>query len=74
VRISDGDQAHQLDITLDPHSGLPIKTSSMSLADPARPVSSETLLADWKPVQGIRFAHRSTVLRRGARVAEIIVE
>src|SRR5919204_34840 len=40
VRISDGDVTHQLDITLDPVSSLPAKTTSISLADPARPVSS----------------------------------
>jgi hypothetical protein len=34
VRISDGDVTHQLDITLDPVSWLPARTSSISLADP----------------------------------------
>jgi hypothetical protein len=74
VRISDGDPAHQLDIALDPASALPVKTTSISLADPARPVPSETVVAEWETVRGIRFARRWSVLRSGIRVAEATVE
>jgi hypothetical protein len=74
VRISDGDITHQLDLTLDPVSWLPVKTTSISLADPAHPIPSETVTSDWETVQGIRFARRWTVLRSGVRVAEATVE
>jgi hypothetical protein len=74
VRISDGDVTHQLDITLDPASSLPVKTTSVSLADPAHPVPSEEVTTEWETVQGIRFARRWSVSRSGIRVAEATVE
>jgi len=74
VRISDGDITHQLDITLDPATWLPVKTASISLADPAHPVASETVNAEWETVQEIRFVRRWSVLRNGVRVAEATVE
>jgi hypothetical protein len=74
VRISDGDVNHQLDITLDPVSFLPVKTASISLSDPAHPIASETEVTEWETVQGIRFAKRWKVLRSGVRVAEAMVE
>jgi hypothetical protein len=74
VRISDGDVTHQLDITLDPVSSLPVKTSSVSLADPAHPIPSEEVTTEWETVQGIRFARRWSVSRSGVRVAEATVE
>jgi len=72
VRISDGDPAHQLDITLDPASWLPVKLEQTSVSDPAHPVASDQVLTDWETVQGIRFARRFTVHRSGVRVAEAI--
>jgi len=74
VRISDGDVADQLDITVDPVSWLPVKTTSMSLADPAHPIPSETVTTEWETVQGIRFARRWSVFRSGIRIAEATVE
>jgi len=74
VRISDGVASHQLDITLDPASWLPIKTTSISLADPAHPIPSETIVIEWETTQGIRFAKHWKVLRSGVRVAEATVE
>src|SRR5947209_3018220 len=67
VRISDGDVTHQLDITLDPNSGLPSKTTSISLADPDHPVSSETVTSEWETetVQGLHSARRWTVFLSG---------
>jgi hypothetical protein len=74
VRISDGDISHQLDITLDADSSLPVKTTSISLSDPAHPIPSETVIMEWETVQGIRFAKHWKVLRSGIRVAEITAE
>jgi len=74
VRISDGDVSHQLDITLDAASSLPVRTTSISLADPAHPILSETVVMEWETVQGIRFAKHWKVLRNGIRVAEAMVE
>ncbi len=74
VRISDGDVSHQLDITLDAASSLPVKTTSISLADPAHPIPSETVVMEWETVQGIHFAKHWKVLRNGIRVAEATVE
>ena len=74
VRISDGDITHQLDITLDPVSSLPIKTTSTSLADPAHPIPSDEVIAEWEIVQRIHFARRWSVFRSGVRVAAATVE
>src|SRR5581483_8953103 len=57
-------------ITLDPETWLPLKTASISLANPEHPVASERANAEWETVQGIRFVHRWSVLRGGLPVAE----
>lgn len=74
VRVSDGDPSHQLDMTLDPVSFLPIKTTKIALADPDHPIPSETVVMGWETVQGIRFPKHFKVLRSGIRVAEATVE
>jgi hypothetical protein len=74
VRISDSEVSHQLDITLNPASSLPVKTTSISLADPTHPIPSERVVVEWETVQGIRFAKHWKVLRNGIRVAEATVE
>jgi hypothetical protein len=70
VRIADGDIMHQLDITVDAASSLPVKIRFTTLSDPARPVEGEDVLEDWNTVEGIRFPRRWTVFRSGVRVAE----
>jgi hypothetical protein len=70
VRISDGVITHQLDITVDAASSLPVKISTITLSDPAHPTPSDELTTEWETVQGIRFPRRWTVFRSGVRVAE----
>ena len=70
VRVSDGNIAHQLDITVDAASSLPARIGFTTLSDPAHPVSGEDVFADWNTVQGIKFPRRFTVFRSGVRVAE----
>jgi hypothetical protein len=70
VRISDGDLTHQLDITIDAVSSLPVKLRFTTLSDPAHPVPGEEVTTEWETVQGIRFPRRWTVFRSGVRVAE----
>jgi len=75
IRIADSeDPAHQLDITLESGSGLPVKESTLSLADPARPAPSETRFEEWQTVKGIRFPRRTAVFRNGIRLVDITVE
>jgi hypothetical protein len=74
VRIADGDLSHQHDITLDPASWLPVKTNTMSGADPAQPVPREEVVTEWETVQGIRFARHWTVFRSRLKVAEATLE
>ena len=59
---------------MDPASWLSVKTTSISIADPAHPIPSETIVIEWETIQGIRFAKHWKVLRRGIRVAESTVE
>jgi hypothetical protein len=70
VRISNGDITHQLDITIDAVSSLPVKIRFTTLSDPAHPVPGEEVTTEWETVQGIRFPRRWTVFRSGVRVAE----
>jgi hypothetical protein len=72
VRLSDGDLSHQLDITLDAASSLPIKEGSLTLSDPAHPMPREEVVSEWEAVQGLHFPRRWTVLRNGVRVAEAL--
>ena len=74
LRIADGDVTHQLDITVDPVTSLPVKTASISLSDPSRPIPSEDVIKEWETVEGLRFYRRWAVLRSGVRVAEATVE
>ena len=74
VRVADGDIAHQLDFTLDPATSLPGKTTNISLSDPANPVPSEEVVTEWETVEGVRQARKWSVHRRGALVADAVVE
>jgi hypothetical protein len=74
VRIADGDLNHQHDITLDLGSSLPVKTNTLSGADPANPVPREEIITEWETVQGIRFPRHWTVFRSGLKVAEATLE
>jgi hypothetical protein len=64
----------RLDITLDPISWLPVKQSSISLADPAHPESSENQFKEWITVRGIKFPRRVWILHDGIRLADITTE
>jgi hypothetical protein len=75
IRIADKKSAsHDLEITLDPASWLPIKNTSVSLADPAHPVPSETRFEEWEVVHGVRFARQASILRGGVRLARFTLE
>ncbi len=58
------------DTTLDPATGLPWKSSSVSLADPNRPVPAEMRLEEWSVFDGIRFPIRRANYHSGAKLAE----
>jgi len=75
IRVSVNNKAsEQIDITLDPDSLLPVKETSISLADPAHPVPSETQIRKWTTIQGIHFPERVWVLHSGVRLADITTE
>ena len=75
IRIGDGDDpTHQLDITLESGTGLPVKATTLSLADPGHPVPSETRFEEWQIVQGVRFPGRMAIFRNGVRLVEITTE
>lgn len=68
------DPVHRIDLTLDPHSALPIVERTLSLAMPDRPSWFETRLSDWMSVDRLRFPRHSEVFANGARLAAISVE
>jgi|SRR5215472_4902149 len=68
LRIDDSD------ITLDPVTGLPIKTAGVSLADPSRPVSVEMRYEKWTEVAGVRFPTQRANYHNDLKLAEITAE
>jgi hypothetical protein len=58
------------DITLDPATGLPTKSSSVSLANPDRPFSAELRLSGWTEVNGVRFPAVRANYHNGVKLAE----
>lgn len=69
-----GDTKHRNEVTLDPHTFLPVSSKGVSLADPDQPVSSETRLEGWHVVDGIKFPSRVINIHDGKRLADISVE
>ena len=72
VRVNNA--SGQIDITLDPGTSLPVKETTVSLADPAHPASSETQIREWTTVQGIPFPQRVWILHNGVKLADIATE
>jgi hypothetical protein len=72
VRVNNA--SGQIDITLDPGTSLPVKETTVSLADPAHPASSETQIREWTTAQGIRFPQRVWILHNGVKLADIVTE
>ncbi len=64
------------DFTLDPATGMPVKSTGVSLADPNRPVPSEMRYEGWKEISGVRFPiHRVNYLsglKRGEATTEAL--
>jgi hypothetical protein len=58
------------DTTLDPGTWLPLKSSSVSLADPNRPVPAEMRLEEWSVFDGIDFPIKRANYHSGAKLAE----
>jgi hypothetical protein len=69
VRIEHG--ANATDFTLDPVAGLPLKSQSVSLADPNRPVPSEMRYEGWSEVSGIRFPTHRVNYQSGLKRGEV---
>ena len=62
LRIQHGDE-NPTDFTIDAASGLPAKSSGVSLADPDHPVPGEMRYDTWQEVSGVRFpTHRVNYL------------
>ena len=58
------------DTTLDPETSLPLKSSSVSLADPNRPVPAEMQPEEWRVFDGIRFPIKRANYHNGVKLAE----
>src|SRR5262245_33868127 len=74
VRVADGRITDQQDLTLDPASFLPVRTTTVTLSDPAHPVPSEEVVREWETVSGVRFLKKWSVSRQGKLVADAVVE
>ena len=62
------------DFTLDPVTGLPLKSAGVSLADPNRPVPSEMRYAGWKEFSGVRFPTHRINFHEGVNRGEVTTE
>jgi len=59
------------DYTLDPATWLPVKSSGISLANPDRPVQSETHFESWTTLAGMRFPAKRAKYHGGLKLGEI---
>lgn len=59
------------DFTLDPRTGLPLKTNGVSLANPDRPVPAEMRYEAWTEVAGVRFPTRRANYLNGLKLGAI---
>jgi hypothetical protein len=59
------------DFTLDPDTWRPVKTSSVSLANPDRPVSAEMRYEGWTEVAGVWFPTRRANYHNRVKLGEI---
>jgi hypothetical protein len=58
------------DTTLDPATWLPLKSNSVSLSDPNRPVPAEMRLDEWGVFDGIHLPTKRANYHSGAKLAE----
>ncbi len=72
VRIAHEGKA--TDFTLDPTTWLPMKSASVSLADPDRPVPAEMRFEGWKEISGVRFPTHRVNYHSGVKRGEVITE
>lgn len=68
------DPSSKLEITLDPVSSLPLKETSISLANPDHPMTSETRFGKWAVFGGVMFPQQILIFHEGRKLAEITVE
>jgi hypothetical protein len=59
------------DLTLDPGTWLPVKSSGLSLANPDRPVQAEMHYEAWTTVAGIHFPTKRANYHNGLKLGEI---
>ena len=69
VRIEHGTSA--TDFTLDPATNLPLKSASVSLADPDHPVPTEMRYDTWREVSGVRFATHRVSYHSGMKRGDV---
>ena len=75
IADKDGHEASgSLKITLDPANFLPLKQTTISLADPSHPTGSETHFADWRSIDGVQFPRAISIFHNGSKLAQITVE
>lgn len=70
IRISHKGDA-PTEITVDPTSGLPIRTASTSLSNPDAPVLAYTEIKEWQTVNGVKLPQRILNYHSGVLVADI---
>lgn len=66
--------ANASDLTLDPTTNLPLKSASVSLADPNRPVPAEMRYEGWRDVSGVRFPTRRVNFHSGVKRGEVTTQ
>jgi len=75
VAISNKDDSNRAQLfILDTKTFFPVKWSTISLADPSRPFTTETKMEDWQIHNEVKFPHRIVKLEGVQKLAEIIVE
>ena len=75
IAISDkSDASLKEEFALDAKTFLPLKSGSLSQADPSHSVARETRVESWQAFGGVKFPQRTSSFHGGTRVATITVE
>lgn len=74
VVATKGDPSQKTEITLDRATFLPMRETAISFSDPSHPVSRETRLEQWRPIDGVKLPHLISKFQGDTKLAEITVE
>lgn len=75
IEIADNaNSGKKIQFTLDPATGLPVKSTTISISETGQPIAQEMQLGQWLRIDGILFPHHNLNFHDGVKRAEITVD